>query len=57
VASSVRDFSEVMKNSDEDILRMQRKKLRLQEQINRLRMYETLFLRDSSTPSQEERKF
>jgi hypothetical protein len=45
VRSSVRDFSEVMKKSDEDILRMQRQKLRLQEQSNRLHMYEMLFLR------------
>jgi hypothetical protein len=56
VVYSVRDFSEVMK-SDKEIWRMQRKKLRLQENGNRLSMYEMLFLRESSSASQEERKF
>jgi hypothetical protein len=57
VASSVRDFSEFFKRSDEGNVQIQRQKLRLQEQSNRLRIYETLFLRDSCTASQEERQF
>jgi hypothetical protein len=36
---------------------MQMQKLRLQEQSNWLRMYETLYLCESSTASQEERQF
>jgi hypothetical protein len=56
MASSVRDFSEAMKRADEQNARMQIQKLRLQEQSNRLRMYETLFLRESSTASEEERQ-
>jgi hypothetical protein len=45
-----------MKKYDEEILRMQRQTLPLQEQSYRLRMYETLFLRESSTASQGERQ-
>jgi hypothetical protein len=43
IASSIRVFSETMKNADEEAARIQRQKLRFQEQSNRLRIYEARF--------------
>jgi hypothetical protein len=57
VASSVRDLSEFLKKSDERKVQIQPQSLRFQEQSNRLRMYETLLLRESYTASQDERQF
>jgi hypothetical protein len=55
VASSVRNLTASMRESDSLHARNQSEKLRLREESNRLRMYETLFLHESSTASQEER--
>jgi hypothetical protein len=56
VASSVRDLTESMHASDAVHARNQSEKLRLYQESNRLRMYETLYLHESSTASQAERE-
>jgi hypothetical protein len=55
VASSVQNLTTCMQESDSLHALNQSEKLRLREESNRLRLYETLFLHESSTASQKER--
>jgi hypothetical protein len=57
VASSVRNLTECTQESNSLHARNQSEKLRLHDESNRLRIYETMFLHESSTASQEERAF
>jgi hypothetical protein len=57
VASSVRNLTACMQESDSLHARNHSEKLRLHDERNRLRMYETMFLHESSTALQEERAF
>jgi hypothetical protein len=55
VATSVREFSERLQESDESHARRAEENLKLEKQSHLLEMYQTLFEHESSTASQEEK--
>jgi hypothetical protein len=55
VATSVREFGEQLKVSDESNARRAEEKLKLSKQAHLLKMYQTLFVHESSTATREEK--
>jgi flagellar basal body rod protein FlgC len=55
VATSVREFSEQLKDSDASYARRAEEKLKLAKQSHQLKMYQTVFVHESSTASQGEK--